>query len=179
VIETARLTLRRFREDDLDALAATLGDPRVGDWLGGVRSRDQCAANIAAWTAELDRSGFGRLAMMRKANGRVIGAVGLHRLDPAFDPTPVGGAVEIGWHLDFAAWGAGYASEAARAVTADGLERVGLSEIVAFTAKANLRSQAVMVRLGYERQTHRDFDHPNLAPDHPLSRHVVYAVRRT
>jgi RimJ/RimL family protein N-acetyltransferase len=179
VIETARLTLRRFREDDLDALASTLGDPRVGDWLGGVRSRAQCAANIETWNAELDHAGFGRLAVERKADQLVIGAAGLHRLDPAFDATPVGGAVEIGWHLDAAAWGQGYASEAARAVTRDGLERVGLTEIVAFTAESNLRSQAVMVRLGYERQAHRDFDHPRLAPDHPLLRHVVYAVQRT
>lgn len=179
MIETARLTLRRFREDDLDALAATLGDPRVGDWLGGIRTRAQCAGNIQAWTEELDRSGFGRLAVERKVDGLMIGAVGLHTLDGAFDATPFRGAVEIGWHLDVAAWGQGYATEAASAASLDGLERVGLAEILAFTAVSNLRSQAVMTRLGYERQAHRDFDHPNLAPGHPLLRHVVYALHRT
>ncbi len=179
MIETARLTLRRFRDDDLDALAATLGDPRVGDWLGGVRGREQCAANIVAWNAELDGPGFGRLAMARKSDDAVIGAVGLHVVETSFETTPVAGAVEIGWHLDFAAWGQGYASEAARAVILDGFKRAGLMEIIAFTSMTNLRSQAVMVRLGFARQAHRDFDHPNLAPDHPLLRHVVYALQRT
>ena len=150
----------------------------MADWLGGGLTRDQCAARILAWTAELDRCGFGRLAVERKTDGRVIGVVGLHELDSAYETTPVAGATEIGWHLEFAAWGQGFATEAATAVALDGLGRVGLSEIVAFTASSNLRSRAVMARAGFERQADRDFDHPNLTPDHALRRHVVYALSK-
>ena len=63
---------------------------------------------------------------------------------------------------------------AARAVFHDGFNRLGLPEILAFTGTANLRSQAVMTRLGMTRAPEQDFDHPNLAAGHPLKRHVVF-----
>ena len=74
-----------------------------------------------------------------------IGFVGLSA--PTFEAsfTP---CVEVGWRLAKAAWGHGYATEAARTAVADGFERLGLSEIVSFTATTNLASQRVMQRLG-------------------------------
>ena len=178
MIETARLVMRRFQEKDLDPVADSLADPRVADWLAGPITRDQCADRILAWTAELDERGYGRLAVERKADGAVIGVVGLHALDEAYDDTPLAGATEIGWHLAFAAWGQGFATEAAKAVSKDGLGRVGLSEIVAFTASSNLRSRAVMERSGFSRRADRDFNHPRLSLEHALSRHVVYALSK-
>ena len=86
--------------------------------------------------------------------------------------------MEIGWRLAPSWWGRGYASEAARAALRFGFERVGLDEIVAYTVPANLRSQAVMRRLGMRRDAGADFDHPNLPADHPLRRHVLYRLRR-
>jgi len=178
LIETERLILRRFRDEDLDPYAAMMADPRVADWLGGVRTRAQCEANLRAWADEWDRLGFGLLAIIRRSDEACIGMAGLHGLDAIYDPTPVAGATEIAWRLTFDAWGQGYAIEAARAVVVDGFERVGLGKIIAFTAASNLRSQAVMARSGFLREAHRYFDHPNLPPDHPLSRHVVSAVSK-
>ena len=86
--------------------------------------------------------------------------------------------MEIGWRLQRAAWGAGYASEAAAAALADGFGRIGLETIIAYTARDNLRSRAVMDRLGMVYDPVRDFDNPSLAADHPLRPHVVYSVRR-
>ena len=86
--------------------------------------------------------------------------------------------MEIGWRLAREAWGHGYASEAARALLKEGFERLNLPEIVAYTAESNLRSRAVMERVGMRRDVSRDFDHPALAKDHPLRRHVVYAATR-
>jgi RimJ/RimL family protein N-acetyltransferase len=179
VIETARLVLRPFRDDDLDPFAAMMADPRVADWLGGVRTRAQCAASLRAWADEWQHLGYGLLALTHKTDDTFVGMAGLHALDGAYDPTPVAGATEIAWRLAFAAWGQGYAVEAALAVVGDGLERAGLAEIVAFTAECNHRSQAVMTRSGFVRQADRDFDHPNLPPAHPLRRHVVSAISRT
>ena len=51
-------------------------------------------------------------------------------------------------------------------------------EVFAFTGAANLRSQAVMVRLGMTRTPDLDFDHPKLAADHPLKRHIVFVAKR-
>ncbi len=155
-----------------------MADPRVADWLGGVRSRALCEANLRTWADEWDRMKLGLMAITRKPDDVFIGMAGLHGLDSSYDSTPVAGATEIAWRLAVNAWGQGYAVEAARAVVADGFERVGLPEIVAFTAASNLRSQAVMARSGFVRQAHRDFDHPNLASDHRLSRHVVSAISK-
>jgi RimJ/RimL family protein N-acetyltransferase len=177
-LETERLILRPWREDDLDAAAATLADPRVGDWLGSFPSRAQVAERMAAWNAQLAGDGVGRFAVERRSGGAVVGAVGLHVVDLDFDATPIAGEVEIGWHLDPAAWGHGYATEASAAVLRYGFDTLGLEKIVAFTAESNARSRGVMDRLSFERQAWRDFDHPRLAADHPLRRHVVYALSR-
>ncbi len=86
--------------------------------------------------------------------------------------------VEVGWRLDPAAWGFGYATEAARAALAFGFSDLGLGEIVSFTTATNVRSRAVMERVGMTRDPTDDFDHPSLAVDSPLGRHVLYRLRR-
>jgi RimJ/RimL family protein N-acetyltransferase len=86
-------------------------------------------------------------------------------------------SVEIGWRLARPVWGSGYATEAAAAILKDGLERVGLAEIVSFTARGNVRSQAVMERIGLHRRPDLDFDHPKLAAEHPLRPHIVWSTR--
>lgn len=175
MIETERLILREWRDADLEPYADIMVEPDVGIWLGGPFSREQAYERVARFRASLAETGLGRLAIERKADGRMIGHCGLADV-PDTKPLPAG--VEIGWALAPDAWGAGYAVEAARAVIADGFARRGLPEILAFTGATNHRSQAVMQRLGMIRMADRDFDHPALAPGHPLRRHVVYAALR-
>ena len=104
-----------------------------------------------------------------------IGFIGLSipQFEAHFTP-----CVEIGWRLARAEWGKGYASEGARAALAFGFERLGLAEIVSFTAVSNLRSRRVMERIGMQRRAAEDFDHPNLPEGHPLRRHVLYRIAR-
>jgi ribosomal-protein-alanine N-acetyltransferase len=103
-----------------------------------------------------------------------IGFVGL--VVPAFEAhfTP---CVEIGWRLAAEHWGQGYATEAALASAHYGFEVVGLSQLVSFTTPQNMRSQAVMRRIGMTHDEADDFDHPNLPPGHRLRRHVLYRLR--
>jgi RimJ/RimL family protein N-acetyltransferase len=175
VIETPRLLLRRWRGSDIAPYAAMMGDPAVGDWLGGTLNPAQARAKIDGFEAAFETHGMGRLAIERLADGRLIGHCGLM---PAHPEIPFAPAVEAGWALVPEAWGQGYAVEAARAVLADGFDRLGLAEIVAYTTAANLRSQAVMAGAGFIRDAARDFDHPALADDHPLRSHLVYAAQR-
>jgi len=96
---------------------------------------------------------------------------------PSFesDFTP---CVEVGWRLAVEAWGHGYATEAARAALAFGFESRGLEEILSWTVPANVRSRAVMERIGMTRDPADDFDHPNIAVGSPLRRHVLYRLSR-
>jgi RimJ/RimL family protein N-acetyltransferase len=175
LIETERLILRRWSEADREPYADIMVHPEVGQWLGGPFSRQQAYDRVDRFSASLAETGLGRLAIERKADGRLIGHCGLAN---APDTKPVPPGLEIGWALAPDAWGSGYAVEAARVVLADGFARTEAPEIVAYTGEANLRSQAVMQRLGMIRAADRDFDHPSLAHDHPLRRHIVYVAPR-
>jgi ribosomal-protein-alanine N-acetyltransferase len=59
-----------------------------------------------------------------------------------------------------------------------GFETVALDEIVSYTVPANVRSRAVMERLGMTRDPADDFDHPRLPLGSPLRRHVLYRLTR-
>jgi len=175
VIETGRLLLRPWRDDDRAAFAGINADPRVHDWLGGPVSPAATFAMMERIGAAIARDGFGFWAAEHRADGRLAGMIGLSRV--ASGDLPVGPCVEIGWRLHPDFWGQGLASEGARAALDWGLGSAGLGEILAFTAETNLASQAVMRRIGMTPDPARDFDHPRLAQDHPLRRHVVWLAR--
>src|SRR3546814_978094 len=69
-----------------------------------------------------------------------------------------------------------YATEGARDALRFGFAELGLAEVVSFTTPGNLRSQAVMQRLGMIPDPADDFDHPKLPPGHRLRRHVLYRL---
>ena len=176
MIETERLILRAFRETDREAFAAINGDPRVGAWLGGVIDRAASDAMLDRINAHIQETGWGLWAAERKADARLIGFVGLSTVKAG--ALPIGPAIEMGWRLAPEAWGGGFATEGAQAALDWGFDHIDTSEIIAFTATTNLASQAVMRRIGLAPDPGRDFDHPRLAEDHPLRRHVVFAARR-
>ncbi len=174
-IETARLILRRWRPEDRAPFAALNADPAVMEHFPAPLAPDESDAMIARAEAHLDRHGFGPWAVEVRGGAPLVGFVGLvvPRFAAHFTP-----CVEIGWRLARAHWGRGYATEAARAALAYGFDVVGLAEIVSFTVPANVRSIAVMKRLGMTRDPAEDFEHPNVPEGHPLRRHVLYRLRR-
>lgn len=172
---TERLLLRRWRPEDRDAFAALNADPVVMEYFPATLSRlesDKVADRIAENFAD---RGFGLWAVEIPGAVPFIGFVGLSV--PRY-VTPFTPCVEIGWRLARAWWGAGYASEAARAALRQGFEKLGLAEIVSFTAIQNVRSQAVMQRIGMRHRPDESFDHPVLEEGHPLRRHVLYRLTR-
>lgn len=171
-LRTDRLSLRPWRESDVQPWAAMNADPQVREYLGGVMTPEQSAASLAHFQAQLDERGFGFWAVEVRSTGEFIGFTGL---DQADDGMPFTG-IEIGWRLARSAWGHGYATEAALASLAFGFETLALPEIVAVTTATNLRSQAVMRRLGMTRDPAEDFDDPT-EPEGPLRRNVLYRIR--
>lgn len=174
-IETERLVLRPWRDEDLDAFAAINGDPRVYDWLGGPISREQTAAMMTRVNDHIARHGFGFFAAERKDDGRLVGMIGLQVIRDELPPAP---GIELGWRLAVDDQGTGLATEGAAAVLAWGFANLDRDELIAFTAHNNLRSQTVMRRIGMAHDPARDFDHPVLAENHPLRRHVVFVAKR-
>jgi RimJ/RimL family protein N-acetyltransferase len=173
MIETARLILRPWRASDLPLFAEQNADPVVMRYLVGPLTRAASDAYAARAEQHLAETGFCKWAVEAPGVAPFIGAVGLSRVTFAASFTP---AVEVAWRLHRRYWGRGYATEAARAAIADGFTRVGLTEIVALTTLDNMASQRVMQRLGMTRTV--AFDHPGVAADSPLRRHVLYRLSR-
>ena len=174
-LRTERLLLRRWREADRAPFAALNADPEVMEHFPAPLSREESDAFVDRIEAFWAEYGFGLWAVERLDTGQFIGFDGLSM--PSFEAqfTP---CVEVGWRLAREHWGHGFATEAARAAMADGFDRLGLDEIVSFTATTNVRSMAVMERLGMTRDPRDDFDHPRVPEGHRLRRHVLYRLRR-
>jgi ribosomal-protein-alanine N-acetyltransferase len=173
-LRTDRLLLRPWREDDLEPFAALNADPAVMEHFARPLDRPESDAFVARIMAHFAREGFGFWAVEVPGAAPLVGLVGLAR--PAFE-APFTPCVEIGWRLAREHWGKGYATEAALAALRYGFEELSLDEIVAFTVPGNVRSQAVMGRIGMTRSADDDFDHPSLPEGHPLRRHVLYRAR--
>ena len=177
VMETRRLILRPWREEDGPWLAAMNADAEVMEFFPAVMTRDESLEMMARANEKIAREGFCFAPLEERTSGRFIGFAGLHR--PRFDPAlAIEPCVEIGWRLIRSAWGKGYASEAACAWLRFGFETLDLAEIVSFTSVDNKRSRAVMERLAMTHDSDDDFDHPAIADDHTLKRHVLYRLDR-
>ncbi|MER5553578.1 GNAT family N-acetyltransferase [Streptomyces sp. NPDC002793] len=172
-LRTDRLLLRRWQDSDLAPWAAMNADPEVRQHLGGLLTREQSDASVARFQDDFDRRGYGWWAVQLRATGEFIGFAGLDQVD---DGMPFSG-VEIGWRLARPAWGQGYATEAASAGLAFGFKTLGLPEILAVTTATNVRSQAVMRRIGMTRDPADDFDDPT-EPEGPLRPNVLYRIAR-
>ena len=168
--QTARLALRAWREEDRPAFAAMNADERVMEFFPAPLTDAESREMFDRIRDEFSTEGFGPYAVERLSDGEWLGYVGLHRVTYSGG---MEGQVEILWRLRYDVWGQGYATEAARACIAHAA-KLGIPELIAFTYVGNLRSLDVMKKLGME--CVGEFDHPGLAPGHPLRRHAIYHV---
>lgn len=175
MIETDRLILRPYREADRGPFAEINAHPEVGAWLAGALTRAESDSLLDRINAHIAERGFGFFAAERKADGRLIGAIGLMIVG---EELPGAGGLELAWRVHPEAQGAGLATEGARAVRDWAFERLGAAELIAFTAQTNRRSRAIMRKLGMIHEPARDFDHPRLPAGHGLRRHVFYSLKR-
>ncbi|MCU1361987.1 MAG: N-acetyltransferase [Ilumatobacteraceae bacterium] len=157
MLTTERLVLRRWRDDDRDAFADMNADPVVMRDLGGPLGRDDSDRKLDHYAETFDSYGYGRWAIERVAGVGQREFVGYAGVMPVRVAHPLGHHDEVGWRLRRAAWGNGYATEAARVALNDAFIRVGLTEVLSYTAPDNARSQAVMARLGLRRDASLDF----------------------
>jgi RimJ/RimL family protein N-acetyltransferase len=165
--------LRQWRESDLVPFAALNADPEVMRYFPAALDHEQSDALAQRIQASIDQQGWGLWAVEVTDRQRFIGFVGLNPVLFQAHFTP---AVEVGWRLARSSWGNGYATEAAAAAIAFGFDKLGLDEIVSFTAVVNQRSRRVMERLNMTHNPADDFDHPAVSQD-SLRRHLLFRLR--
>ncbi len=173
-LETDRLLLRKWIEQDLAILAVLNSDPEVMKYLPALLSREESKAMAEKCKSLISERGWGFWAVEQKSSGKFIGFVGLHTSKSNLPFSP---CVEIGWRLLKDCWGKGYATEAAQEALVFAFNTLKLKEVVSFTAISNSRSRSVMDRLGFS-NTHQNFEHPGLKKSHLLSAHVLYKITK-
>ena len=174
MIETERLILRSPQARDRDALVAIFTNPVVMAQL--FPGMDEAAAE--AVIAKHDRmrgEGLGFQLVERREDKVVVGFCGLKRGEPH---APIAGKIEAGWIIDLPWWRHGYAREAMEAVFAHGWRRIAEDRIYAITSAVNLKSQALMARLGMVRLADGDYLSASFPEGHELRPTVTFAIDR-
>jgi RimJ/RimL family protein N-acetyltransferase len=140
-LETGRLWLRAWREEDLEPYAVFCASDATARFLGGICNREDAWRRMAMLVGHWALRGYGNWAIEKKATGRWVGYSGLWR--PEGWPEP-----EVMWGLAAACHGRGYATEAARCARDFGYHQLGWRTLVSYIAPANAPSQRVAQRLG-------------------------------
>ncbi len=141
-LETARLRLRQFREDDLDAYARITSDAEVMRYVGGgPLSRDEAWRSLGYILGHWKIRGFGLWAAEEKATGALIGRIGLYR--PEGWP-----GLEVGWLVERSRWGRGLAGEGGAAALDHAFLRLEARRLISVIEPLNSASIRVAEKLG-------------------------------
>lgn len=173
-LETERLILREWRDEDVEPFAMMSADPAVMATLGPLLTRDETAALIDRLRVRAEVHGHTFWALERRVDQRFIGFCGIVR--GAVDP--IAHLPEVGWRLASDMWGMGYAKEAAQASLDWAFANLPDDRVWAITSQDNVRSWGLMERLGMARHPDMDFDHPNVPDASPLRPHITYSIAR-
>jgi len=151
-LETERLLLRLFTDDDVDAVHEYQSDPEVTRFeLYEPRDRETIEAKIAKWqtATRLESDGdYLQLALTDRANGQVMG-------DMYFTiKSVVNQTVEIGWALNPRFQGRGFATEAARALLSLAFHTLDAHRAIAELDPRNSASVRLCERLGMRLEAH-------------------------
>ena len=149
-VESERLILRRWREQDLAPMAAINADPEVMRWIEGgqVMSERETADEISVLEERWAERGFGLFAVEDKDSGRLAGFAGLSI--PKFLPELLP-AVAVGSRFGRDFWGRGYATEALNSALWFGFEQCGMQRIVSTHQIANAAADRCALKLGMSR----------------------------
>lgn len=143
-LETPRLVLRDFQQEDLHQLAPILANPQVMEFSPtGILSVSQVRAKIDSFITSYKEFGFGKWAVIIKESNMLIGYCGIavEQIDEVDEP-------EIGYRLDPEFWGRGFATEVALATIQYGFEQLKFPYILGIVERENVVSVKVLEKLG-------------------------------
>lgn len=176
MIETERLLLRQWRDDDYPVFAQLNADPVVMRYFPAIRPQAESDAEANRIKDIIVAQGWGLWAAELKSTGTFIGLIGLHH-QPIESGIPQAPLIEVGWRLHRQYWGQGYATEGAKHAIQFAFDTLKVPVVYAFTALSNIPSQRVMIKAGMT-NTGKDFNHPKLPTGHVLERHCMYCINR-
>lgn len=174
-LETERLILRPWRDEDRVSFHALGNDPDTMRYLGPLRSQAEDDAAFDRQRAFFDTHRTCGWAVERQADSLLIGICGIK---PARPGLPIAGEMEIGWRFGPEYRRHGYAFEAARASLHHAWSTLFIDHVVAITVRSNTASWRLMEKLGMRYDANGDFDHPFVAQGSPLMRTILYRIDR-
>jgi len=141
-LETDRLLLRAWRNEDFDSYAQMCADPDIMRFLGGkTLNRMEAWRQMAFLVGHWELLGYGHWAVEEKSSGKFAGRLGF--LNPAGWP-----AFEIGWTLGRAFQGKGYATEGAKRALQYAFAELDKDHVISLIDPLNKASLRVADRLG-------------------------------
>ncbi len=144
LIETQRLTLRRFQESDIDELFAIMGDGVAMQHTYIAKSLEECTQRLRTYASLESTLGYAPWTVILQSEAKIIGWGGLN-IDP-FDP---GWGSEVSYCFHPAYWGKGYATELVQAALQLGFCTFTLPMIAAFASPQNIGSIRVLEKCGF------------------------------
>lgn len=169
-LETDRLILRQWKKSDFKSFAEMNSDTETMEYFPSTLTRKESDSMAKTCKSLIDQNGWGYWVIQLKSHHAFLGFVGLHQTSHHYPCSP---CIEIGWRLLKQNWGKGYATEAAKQVLDHAFNDLSMKEIISFTSSKNHRSKSVMKRIGLV-NTGKNFHHPDLPKDHPLSNQLLY-----
>ena len=163
-LETERLVLRPYREEDLEDLHAMFSDPEHMRWYPAPFDRDGTQAWMERTFERYRDDGFGLWIVEDRATGAFLGTVG-----PTIQLVDDVGHVEIGWHTRPGRKGEGIAPEAAAAATDWAFENLDVDHVISLVRPENTGSNRVAQKLGM---------HVDREDVRQGMRHYVYRIDR-
>ena len=123
---TPRLILRPYTNGDFDALHKILSDKTTMSFWPEPFTKEQTKSWIERSIKSYEENNFGRLAVILKSTGKLIGDCGIIRseIDGVYEN-------DLGYIIYYKYWGRGFASEAAKACVDYGFNELGFTRIAA------------------------------------------------
>jgi ribosomal-protein-alanine N-acetyltransferase len=147
ILETARLYLRKFKDEDLEMLYPIFSDSETMQFYPAPFSKDKTQDWIKQNIASYKSNGYGLWAVCLKENNEFIGDCGLVNQQINGEPE-----VEIGYHISKEHWSKGFASEAARACKEYGFNQLSLKRLISIIDPNNISSIRVAEKIGFTKE---------------------------
>jgi RimJ/RimL family protein N-acetyltransferase len=161
ILETDRLRLRQFTEDDVDNLFDLGSDPEVMRYLTGGRAtpRDEFRDEIIPFHLAFYEkfAGLGTWAAESRSTGEFLGWFHF-RPGPGQDVKNI----DLGYRLRPAVWQQGYATEGSRALIRKGFTELGVERVFAHTMAVNTASRRVLEKCGLVLVRTSPYDGPDV-----------------